>query len=60
MLKGVSELIKIIIDELNSKPCPDNEVMNIWDMVVYQIKKKDSIDGVYYDLIQNAVNNNIS
>ncbi|MFH1699550.1 MAG: hypothetical protein ABIE07_03090 [Candidatus Zixiibacteriota bacterium] len=60
MLRGVSEFIKIIIDELNTKPCPDNEEMNIWDMVVYQIKKKDSIEGVYYDLTQNVVNDNIS
>ena len=60
MLKGISEVIKSIINELNSKPCSDDGKINLWDMTVHQIKNKDSVDGRYYDSIQGIVNEHIS
>ena len=56
MSKGLSEFVNEIIKELNSKPCPDNEKINLWDIAVHQIKVKNSLDGFYYDLIQSVSN----
>jgi hypothetical protein len=38
----------------------DNDKMNLWDMTVHQIKERDSLDGFYYDLIQEISNEYIS
>jgi len=56
MLKGISEFINSIIQTLNSKSCPGNVEMNLWETTLHQIKNKNSIDGRYYSLIQNIVN----
>ncbi len=60
MSRGLSECVNDIINELNLKPCPDNDQMNLWDMAVHQIKKKNSLDGFYYDSIQSISNEYIS
>jgi len=56
MLKGISEFINSIIQTLNSKSCPGNDEMNLWETTLHQIKNKNSIDGRCYSLIQNIVN----
>ena len=60
MSRGLSEFVHDIINELNLKPCPDSDKMNLWDMTVHQIKEKNSLDGFYYDLIQGISNEYIS
>ena len=60
MSKGLFEFVDEIIKEVNSKPCPDNDKMNLWDIVVHQIKVKNSLDGFYYDLIQSVSNEYIN
>lgn len=51
MLEGISEF-----KALTSKACPDTDEMSLWEMTVHQIKIKNSIDGLYYNLIQDIVN----
>ena len=59
MLKGISEFINSIIQTLNSKSCPGNDEMNLWETTLHQIKNKNSIDGRYYNLIQSIVTESI-
>ena len=59
MSKGISEFITSIIQALNLKSCPDSDEMNLWEMTLHQVKNKNSIDGIYYNLIQNIVNESI-
>ena len=56
MSKGLSGCVNEIINELKLKPCPDNNQLNLWDTAVHQIKKKNSLDGFYYDSIQSISN----
>ena len=60
MLKNISEFLNNIIQTLITQACPENDEMNLWEMTLYQIKTKDSIEGRYYSLIQNIVNDSIN